>query len=311
MRAQVHADLVRAAGGDGHVQRATRRAGTRDAGDARHRRPRVPARAARHLLPVARVAADGRVDAAARLHQRPRRARRTPSRPRGRGTAARAPGARRRAWRPPSRPTCRGRGDARCPGRSSPPMPLRSSTWCSSALTSVPSAWPGAGCTTMPGGLFTTMRSASSKRTSSGSASGSGVAGAGSGTSTRDRVAGARRRFACAARPPTETWPSLISRWICEREWPGSCADEELVEALPACSASTVSLERVHGPVTGHAALRRRRAPARRRRSAPASGAARQHEQHDEASGTRSHRDELRGREAPRQPRADRRGRTR
>ena len=31
------------------------------------------------------------------------------------------------------------------PGRSSPPMPLRSSTWWSSALTSVPASWPAAG----------------------------------------------------------------------------------------------------------------------------------------------------------------------
>ena len=28
--------------------------------------------------------------------------------------------------------------------------------------------------------------------------------------------------FAFAARPSTWTWPSLISRWICDREWSGS-----------------------------------------------------------------------------------------
>ena len=40
------------------------------------------------------------------------------------------------------------------PGRSTPPMPDRlGPQWASSALTSVPSAWPGAGWTTMPGGL--------------------------------------------------------------------------------------------------------------------------------------------------------------
>ena len=74
---------------------------------------------------------------------RPRPARRTPFRPRDRETAAPAPRAPRRAWRPPSAPTCRGRADARCPGRFSPPMPLRSSTWCSSALTSVPLGMAG------------------------------------------------------------------------------------------------------------------------------------------------------------------------
>ena len=45
------------------------------------------------------------------------------------------------------------------PGRFSPPMPLRSSTWWSSALTSVPLACPAAGWTTMPAGLSTTIRS--------------------------------------------------------------------------------------------------------------------------------------------------------
>ena len=35
----------------------------------------------------------------------------------------------------------------------SPPTPLRSSTWWSSALTSVPLLWPAPGCTTIPGGL--------------------------------------------------------------------------------------------------------------------------------------------------------------
>ena len=44
----------------------------------------------------------------------------------------------------------------------SPPMPLRSWTWCSSALTSVPPAWPAAGWTTIPAGLSTTTRSRSS-----------------------------------------------------------------------------------------------------------------------------------------------------
>ncbi len=49
------------------------------------------------------------------------------------------------------------------PGRSTPPIPDNVPwQWPNRALTRVPSLWPGAGCTTMPAGLTSTSRSASS-----------------------------------------------------------------------------------------------------------------------------------------------------
>ena len=58
------------------------------------------------------------------------------------------------------------------PGRASSPMSRSiSGTWARRALTSVPPLWPGAGCTTIPAGLSTTRRSASSSTTLSGMAS--------------------------------------------------------------------------------------------------------------------------------------------
>ena len=68
-RAQVHADLMRAAGRDGDLQQ-------RDAlevtgpGDARHRAPRPP-RPRRHLLPVLLVPADGGIDPSSGLDDAP------------------------------------------------------------------------------------------------------------------------------------------------------------------------------------------------------------------------------------------------
>ena len=51
---------------------------------------------------------------------------------------------------------------SRCtmPGRSG--SPARTSRWKRSALTSVPSGWPGAGCTTRPAGFINTARCSSS-----------------------------------------------------------------------------------------------------------------------------------------------------
>ena len=87
------------------------------ADDARDRFA-AAARARRHLLAIRRVAPDRRVDPASGLHLAPRRARCIPSRPRGRGTAARAPRAPRRSSQRPSGPRCRDRADARCPAAS-------------------------------------------------------------------------------------------------------------------------------------------------------------------------------------------------
>ena len=71
------------------------------------------------------------------------------------------------------------------PGRFSPPMPDSDAPqWCSSALTSVPSGCPGAGCTTSPAGLFTTITSPSSYTTSSGMSCGATAVSRTSGTST-------------------------------------------------------------------------------------------------------------------------------
>ena len=77
------------------------------------------------------------------------------------------------------------------PGRFTPPMPDRlSPQWAISALTSVPVAWPAAGCTTSPAGLSITMMSSSSYTTLSGMRSPAGSAGSGGGTSTAMRLAG-------------------------------------------------------------------------------------------------------------------------
>ena len=67
--AQVHADLVRAAGGDGHAnQRHARQlAGPRDARDGLTR----PARPCRDPLPMHRVASERQVDALAVVHRAP------------------------------------------------------------------------------------------------------------------------------------------------------------------------------------------------------------------------------------------------
>ena len=79
------------------------------------------------------------------------------------------------------------------PGRSSPPMPERESPqWWSRALTSVPSGWPGAGWTTSPLGLFTTITSLSSYTTSRGMSWGATSTGSGSGRVTDDGLSPAQ-----------------------------------------------------------------------------------------------------------------------
>ena len=77
-------------------------------------------------------------------------------------SAARASGGRGRSSRRAARPRCRGPAGARCRAGARRRCPARSRTWCSSALTSVPEAWPGAGCTTSPGGLSIAISSSSS-----------------------------------------------------------------------------------------------------------------------------------------------------
>ena len=112
-RAQVHANLVRAAGVNRDLRQRQRRpkcsARTMRVTAARLRRARADI-----FFRLAGIAADRRVDPAAGLHLAPDErdvflldlaiVR----------TAAPAPRAPRRAWRRPSAPTCRGRADARC-----------------------------------------------------------------------------------------------------------------------------------------------------------------------------------------------------
>ena len=70
-------------------------------------------------------------------------------------------------------------------------MPLRSLTWCSSALTSVPLAWPAAGMHDHPRRLVDDDDVGILDRGSrSGSASGCGVAATGSGTSIEKCLSG-------------------------------------------------------------------------------------------------------------------------
>ena len=91
---------------------------------------------------------------------RPRRCRR--ARRRARRTAWRGCAWRARSWRRPEARWCPCRAGARCRAAPRRRCPSRSPQWASSALTSVPSGLPAAGCTTSPAGLSMTMRSASS-----------------------------------------------------------------------------------------------------------------------------------------------------
>mmetsp|Transcript_670 Transcript_670/g.1949 ORF Transcript_670/g.1949 Transcript_670/m.1949 type:complete len:217 (-) Transcript_670:400-1050(-) len=69
-----------------------------------------------------------------------------------------------------------------CPGaRSRAGRPQ----WCSTAFTSVPVGWPGAGCTTMPAALLTTIRCSSSNTISRGMSSGLAVVVGGGGSAHR------------------------------------------------------------------------------------------------------------------------------
>ena len=149
-RAEMHADLVRAAGVDGDADQRHARQVQRPR-HARHGRSRPP-RTCRHLLPRVRIAADRRLDAPAVLDQPPHQRDvllldfaivELPGQFRVRHVALGDHHHARRALVEPV-------DDAR---RIVPPTPLRSCTWCSSAFTSVPVACPAAGCTTMPGRL--------------------------------------------------------------------------------------------------------------------------------------------------------------
>ncbi len=69
-RAQMHADLVRAAGMDRDLRQRHRRIEMFGSNDPRHRLA-ASSRARRHLLSIARIAPDRRVDPSSRLHDAP------------------------------------------------------------------------------------------------------------------------------------------------------------------------------------------------------------------------------------------------
>ncbi len=239
--AQVDADLVRPAGGDRDLQQRDALEVPRPR-DARDRAARA-ARPRRHLLPVLRVAPDRRVDAPPGVHDAPDERDVFLLDFAVAETAATAPGGPCRSWPRPSAPTCRDRADARCPGRSSPPMPLRSLTWWSSALTSVPLLWPAAGCTTIPAGLSSTTTSGSSKRMRSGSSSGSGR--------RRRRRGDVDRRSVCPART------AVLGRSVARRSGDAAVLDQPLHAATATAPAAARS---------GSCRAARRRARRRRRR---------------------------------------------
>ena len=122
---------------------------------------------------------------------------------------------------------------SRCtmPGRCSPPMPLRSLTWCSSAWTSVPDACPAPGCTTSPAGLLTTTTSESSKRMSSGRSSATRSAGAASGTSTSTASPVRTGRVGLGLRHPGQPDAAIVNQALdLGPRVAGDLAGEELVE---------------------------------------------------------------------------------
>ena len=112
--AQMHADLMRTAGGDRDLDERHALEVPRE-GHARHRAARPP-RPRRHLLPVLRIAADRLVDAPPGVHDTPDERDVFLLDFAVAETAATAPGAPCRAWRRPSVPRCRDRDGARCPG---------------------------------------------------------------------------------------------------------------------------------------------------------------------------------------------------
>ena len=127
--AQVHANLMRAAGARSSRERATRRASGSTLEDVRRRPCAARARAARHLLAVPRIAADRRVRSSAPACGVPHTSATYSlldfaivKLPRERAMRAIV------LARSPSRPTCRDRADARCPAARAPPMPLRPPT---------------------------------------------------------------------------------------------------------------------------------------------------------------------------------------
>ena len=112
--------------------------------------------------------------------------------------------------------------------------------WCSRALTSVPSGCPGAGWTTMPTGLFTTITSPSSYTTSRGMASGRASGSSASGRVTETVSPPTSRTLFPAGLASTVTKPPSMSRAAAERVRPGSWAARKASSRVPADSVVAV-----------------------------------------------------------------------
>ena len=112
------------------------------------------------------------------------------------------------------------------PGRATPPIPESCPRqWCSSALTSVPSRLPAAGCTTRPAGLSMTIRSASSNTPTSGISCATASALMASGTAMRQAAPSAGFIEACATGLPSSVMrPSSSSALTRSRERPEASA---------------------------------------------------------------------------------------
>ena len=128
------------------------------------------------------------------------------------------------------------------PGRISPPMPDRLPLQChSKALTRVPSGLPGAGCTTMPLGLLTTSRWASSYTISSGISCGTASMGFASGISSSTVSPAFSLRLLATVLPLHCTWPSATSACSAERDRPVSSPLRKRSMRWPAVSCSTTN----------------------------------------------------------------------
>ena len=159
-RAQVDPNLMRPPGVNGHLGQGhgpAHRIRVHDPGD------RLAARVASAPTSSCGPPDPGQSDrrCGVRPADGPRPAPHIPSRPRDLETAAPVPGARASCLATTISPEVPRSSRWTMPGRISPPIPLKSCTWCSSAFTTVPPSCPAAGCTTMPAGLSTTARSVS------------------------------------------------------------------------------------------------------------------------------------------------------
>ncbi len=124
------------------------------------------------------------------------------------------------------------------PGRSvAPPPPA--TRWKSSALTKVPPGWPGAGCTTSPGGLSRMRRWGSSKRIVRGMSSGKASVGGGGLGRTTMRAPATGRSRARAGSPSTSTRPSSTKRCTVVRDQPRPRAATRRSSRSPASASLT------------------------------------------------------------------------